>query len=99
MTHTALAPRPASVPWLALAGVLVGFGFLTKMLQAFLVVLALALAYLVAAPVGLWRRVRGLLLAGLAMLVAAGWWVAIVSLVPRPCARTSAGRRATACWS
>ncbi len=52
------------------------------MLQAFLVVPALALAYLVAAPVGLWRRVRGLLLAGLAMLVAAGWWVAIVSLVP-----------------
>jgi 4-amino-4-deoxy-L-arabinose transferase-like glycosyltransferase len=76
------ATEVASARWLALAGALVGFGFLAKMLQALLVVPALALVYLVAAPAGGWRRVRGVLLAGLAMVVAAGWWVAIVSLVP-----------------
>src|SRR5215470_17550858 len=38
----------ASTRWLMLAGALVGFGFLAKMLQAFLVVPAFALVYLVA---------------------------------------------------
>jgi 4-amino-4-deoxy-L-arabinose transferase-like glycosyltransferase len=70
------------VRWLALAGALVGLAFLTKMLQAFLVVPALGLAYLLFAHPGLLRRL-GHLLVGLAALVAsAGWWVAIVSLWP-----------------
>jgi 4-amino-4-deoxy-L-arabinose transferase-like glycosyltransferase len=76
------AIETASTWWLALVGVLVGLGFLTKMLQALLVVPAFALTYLIAAPTGLWRRVRQLLVAGLAMLVGAGWWVAIVELIP-----------------
>ena len=42
--------------WLLLAGTAVGFAFLTKMLQAFLVLPAFALVYLVAAPVALRRR-------------------------------------------
>ena len=46
------AIETASTRWIALAGCAVGFAFLTKMLQAFLVVPGLALAYLVAAPVG-----------------------------------------------
>jgi 4-amino-4-deoxy-L-arabinose transferase-like glycosyltransferase len=79
---TVRALETASTRWLALVGVVVGFGFLTKMLQAFLVVPAFALAYLIAAPTPFWRRVRQLLLAGVAMLVSAGWWVAIVALVP-----------------
>ena len=41
---------------MALAGCVVGFAFLTKMLQAFLVVPGLALAFLVAAPIGVWKR-------------------------------------------
>ncbi len=68
--------------WLVLAGVLIGFGFLTKQLQVLLVVPGLALAYLVAGPVSLGRRIGQLLAAGLAMVVAAGWWVAIVELLP-----------------
>ena len=50
--------------WLLLAGALVGFGFLTKMLQAFLVVPALALVYLVAAPTDIAAALAHLLLAG-----------------------------------
>jgi 4-amino-4-deoxy-L-arabinose transferase-like glycosyltransferase len=79
---TVRAIETASTRWLALTGVLIGFGFLTKMLQALLVVPAFAIAYLIAAPTGFWRRVRQLLLAGGAMVAAAGWWVAIVTLVP-----------------
>ncbi|MFI5837755.1 glycosyltransferase family 39 protein [Micromonospora sp. NPDC051300] len=79
---TVRAVETASTRWLALAGVLVGFGFLTKMLQAFLVIPVLAGVYLLAAPTGPGRRIRQLLLAGLAVLVSAGWWVAIVELVP-----------------
>jgi len=79
---TARAIETASTRWLALTGVLVGFGFLTKMLQALLVVPAFALAYLVAAPTGFWRRVRQLLIAGGAIVAGAGWWVALVELIP-----------------
>ena len=36
--------------WLVLAGTLVGFGFITKMLQAFILMPVLALVYLLAGP-------------------------------------------------
>jgi len=73
---------PRAARWLVLAGVLLGFAFLTKMLQAFLVLPGFALAYLVFARAGLLRRLGHLLVAGLALLVAAGWWVAVVELWP-----------------
>ncbi len=68
--------------WIVLAGTLLGFGFLAKMLQAFLVLPAFALVYLVAGPPRLGRRIGQLLAGGLALLVAAGWWVAIVQFTP-----------------
>jgi 4-amino-4-deoxy-L-arabinose transferase-like glycosyltransferase len=68
--------------WLVLAGTLVGFGFITKMLQAFLIIPALVIVYLLAAPTGWWRRVWQMAVMGLATLVGAGWWVAAVALTP-----------------
>jgi 4-amino-4-deoxy-L-arabinose transferase-like glycosyltransferase len=79
---TQRAIESANPRWIVLAGALVGFGFLTKMLQALLVVPALALAYVIAAPATLRRRLVHLLAGGAALLVAAGWWVAIVELIP-----------------
>ena len=79
---TVRAIENGSTKWLVLAGVFVGFGFLTKMLQALLVVPAYALAYLFAGPPKLGRRIGQLLLAGLAVVVSAGWYIAIVELVP-----------------
>ena len=76
------AVEKAGGRWLALVGVLVGFAFLTKMLQALLVVPAFALVYLVAAPTTLRRRLLHVLGAGVALLVSGGWWVAVVELVP-----------------
>ncbi|HEX9336746.1 MAG TPA: glycosyltransferase family 39 protein, partial [Pseudonocardiaceae bacterium] len=79
---TVRALEHAGTWWLTLAGAALGFGFLTKMLQAFLVLPAIALVYLIAAPTGLARRIRQALVAGLALLVSAGWWVALVALWP-----------------
>ena len=79
---TVRAIENGSTKWLVLAGVFVGFGFLTKMLQALLVVPAYALAYLFAGPPRLGKRIGQLLLAGLAVVISAGWYIAIVELVP-----------------
>ncbi len=68
--------------WMALAGTFVGFGFLTKMLQAFLVLPAFGLAYLIAGKPALGKRVVHSVIALGAMIVSAGWWVAIVELLP-----------------
>jgi 4-amino-4-deoxy-L-arabinose transferase-like glycosyltransferase len=72
----------AGTRWIIAAGALVGAAFLAKMMQAFLVLPAFAIVYLVAAPTTLRRRVLQLLGAGAALLVAAGWWVLVVALWP-----------------
>ncbi|MGW6708633.1 ArnT family glycosyltransferase [Streptomyces sp. NPDC054956] len=72
----------ARTKWLVWAGVAVGFAFLTKTLQAFVILPPLALLYAVCAPTPLRRRLGQLLLSALAMTAAAGWWVAIVELWP-----------------
>ncbi len=68
--------------WVVAAGTMIGFAFLAKMAQAFLVLPAFALVYMVAAPVGLRRRVWQMLAGGMAIVVSAGWWVALVALWP-----------------
>ena len=68
--------------WLVFAGLLLGFAFLAKMMQAFLVVPGFAVAYLWAGPPKLGKRIRQVLLAGAAIIVGGGWWVAIAELVP-----------------
>jgi len=68
--------------WLMLAGVALGFAFLTKMLQGLLVLPAFALAYLVAGRVRLLTRIWHLLAAAGALIVSAGWYVLLVSWWP-----------------
>ncbi|MFC5213977.1 ArnT family glycosyltransferase [Streptomyces coerulescens] len=68
--------------WLVWAGVAIGFAFLAKTLQAFLILPPLAIVYAVCAPVPVRKRI-GQLAAGLAaIVVSGGWWVAIVELWP-----------------
>jgi len=68
--------------WVVLSAVLLGVAFNTKMLQAFLVLPAFILVYLVAGPPKLGRRLLQLT-AGLgALVVSSSWWVAIVTLWP-----------------
>ncbi|MEY2398152.1 MAG: hypothetical protein QOJ00_1326 [Actinomycetota bacterium] len=69
--------------WVVGCFALVGLGFLAKMLQAFLVVPPLGVAYLLAGPPRLGTRIRQLSLGAVALFVAAGWWVAAVELTPK----------------
>src|SRR4051812_1992500 len=68
--------------WMLWAGAMVGLGFLTKQLQVLLIVPPIALAFLWASPLKIGKRLLHGLAALGAMVVAAGWWVAIVELVP-----------------
>jgi 4-amino-4-deoxy-L-arabinose transferase-like glycosyltransferase len=72
----------AGTRWVVAAGTMIGFAFLAKMMQAFLVLPAFVLVYLVAAPTGLRRRMLQTLAGGVAIILSAGWWVAIVALWP-----------------
>ena len=69
--------------WLIAAGVAVGFGFLAKMLQAFLVLPGFAVAYLVAAhrPAAAagWSTCSAALAA---VVVSGGWYLLLVELWP-----------------
>ncbi len=76
------ALEKASTKWLSVAFALVGLGFLTKMMQALLVLPAFGLVYLLAAPSPLRTRIKQLTIATGAFVLAAGWWVAVVALVP-----------------
>ncbi|MGF7236988.1 MAG: ArnT family glycosyltransferase, partial [Frankia sp.] len=79
---TTRAVERASTRWLIAAGTAIGFAFLTKMMQAFLVVPGFGLVYLICAPTTLRRRIGGVLAGAAAILVSAGWWVAAVELWP-----------------
>ena len=68
--------------WLLLAGTAIGFAFLTKMMQGLLVLPAFALVYLVASENKLTTRLWHLLAALGAVIVSAGWFVALVALWP-----------------
>ncbi|UFR03358.1 glycosyltransferase family 39 protein [Streptomyces sp. Go40/10] len=68
--------------WLVWAGVAIGFAFLAKTLQAFLILPPLAVVYAVCAPVPLRKRFGQLAAATLALVVSGGWWVAVVELWP-----------------
>jgi 4-amino-4-deoxy-L-arabinose transferase-like glycosyltransferase len=68
--------------WLLWAGVAIGFAFLAKTLQAFLILPPLAIVYAVCAPVSVRKRLGQLAAATLALVASGGWWVAIVELWP-----------------
>jgi hypothetical protein len=76
------AVATASWRWLALVGAVMGAAFLTKMLQGFLVLPGFAAAYLLAAQTSWRNRVVHLTAATGVLVMAAGWWVAVVQAIP-----------------
>lgn len=68
--------------WFVGAGVALGFGFLAKMLQAFLVLPGIAAAALVAGDRPLGRRILDVVTAGVAMVLSGGWFLVLVELWP-----------------
>jgi 4-amino-4-deoxy-L-arabinose transferase-like glycosyltransferase/putative flippase GtrA len=79
-TFTAI--RSGRLGPLLLGMALVGLGFNTKMMQAFVVVPAFVGAYLMAAPGSLWRRLAHLTLAGMVLLGVSASWLTVVDSVP-----------------
>ncbi|WP_211878879.1 glycosyltransferase family 39 protein [Pseudarthrobacter albicanus] len=79
---TTRAIEKAGWKWLAAAGAVIGLAFLAKMLQGFLIVPGLALAYLWAAPATLGRRLLHLLGAAAGIAVVAGSYIALFQLTP-----------------
>src|SRR3974390_2517473 len=63
------AAETGRLRWLLLSAAIVGIGFNVKMLEAYLVVPAYVLLYLLAAPVSVWKRIWHLALAGVLLLV------------------------------
>ncbi len=68
--------------WLVFGGLLLGFAFLAKMLQAFLVVPGFAVAYLWAGPPRFGKRLWQTVLMGVGIIVGAGWWILAAQLTP-----------------
>lgn len=79
---TTRAIEKAGWKWLAAAGAVIGLAFLSKMLQGFLIVPGLALAYLWAAPTTLGRRLLHLLAAAAGIAVVAGSYIVLFQLTP-----------------
>ena len=71
--------RLRSLCW---AGVWVGLGFQAKMLQAWIILPALGIGYLLAAPGGWGRRLGQLGVAGLVMLAVSLSWIALYTFTP-----------------
>ena len=76
------AAEHGSLRWLLLGALLVGLGFNIKMLEAYLIVPALAAVYLLAAPISGRARLGHLALAGVVLLAISLSWVTIVDLTP-----------------
>ncbi|OBB37762.1 glycosyl transferase [Mycobacterium sp. 852002-51961_SCH5331710] len=76
--------KDASRWWLIAAGGAVGFGFLAKMLQAFLVLPGFVVGYLIGGHRPWLRRSLDLLAAAAAMVVTGGWYLLLVELWPPP---------------
>ncbi|WP_454793647.1 ArnT family glycosyltransferase [Mycolicibacterium lutetiense] len=74
--------KDASRWWFVAAGAAVGFGFLAKMLQAFLVLPAFAAAALIAGDRSSGRRVLDVVATGVAMVLSGGWYLVLVELWP-----------------
>ena len=72
----------AATGWTALAGALIGLGFLTKMMQAFLVLPALAAVVLLASAAPLRRRLVALAAGATALVASVAWYVLLVDLWP-----------------
>ena len=67
---------------LVFAGFWVGLGFQAKMMQAWIIVPALGIAYLVAAPPRLRRRLLHLLVAGVVTAAVSFSWIMLYTLTP-----------------
>ncbi len=87
-----------STGWLLAAGTLIGFAFLTKMLQALLIVPGFTLVYLIAANAPLRRRLWQVAAAAGAVIVSGLWWVVAVMAIPASSRPYIGGSQTNSLW-
>jgi 4-amino-4-deoxy-L-arabinose transferase-like glycosyltransferase len=95
---TVTATQKASPSWLFWAGTFVGMAFLSKMLQGFMTVPALGLAYLIAAPVSLKKRLLHLLAAAGGIGLVVGAYAFVFQLTPVSERPYMAGSQTNSLW-
>src|SRR5258708_3857160 len=76
------AAETGKLRWLLLTAVIVGIRFNIRMLEAYLVIPAFGLLYLLAAPRSIWKRVGHLAVAGVLLLLVSFSWAVAVDLTP-----------------
>lgn len=92
------AVQAGSKKWLYTVGLILGLAFLTKMLQGFLTIPALALAYLWAAPLGLRRRITDMWAAILGLVTLPAVYLTIFQLTPTSIRPYMAGSENNSFW-
>jgi 4-amino-4-deoxy-L-arabinose transferase-like glycosyltransferase len=85
--------------WVVLAGVCVGLGFETKLVEAFVVVPGIVAAWLWVARRGRWTAVRQLLQAGAATVAVGFAWPLVVALTPAADRPWISGTSDNSVWS
>jgi 4-amino-4-deoxy-L-arabinose transferase-like glycosyltransferase len=68
--------------WTLLAGLFVGLAFNTKFLQAYLILPAFVVVYVLCAPGSVRKRAVGLFAAAVSVVAFSSWWVVAVELTP-----------------
>jgi len=76
------ATETGKLRWLVLCALAVGIGFNIKTLEAYLVIPAFGLLYLLAAPKSLWQRIGHLAIAGVVLLAISLSWSLVVDFTP-----------------
>ncbi len=93
------AVQSGRIWWLIAAGLAVSAGFQVKMLEAWMVYPALAIAYLVGAPRAPWTRIWHVAVAGAISILASLWWIALVWLTPATSRPWVGGTADDSAWS
>jgi 4-amino-4-deoxy-L-arabinose transferase-like glycosyltransferase len=76
------AAETGKLRWLLLCMVILGLGYNVKMLEAYMVIPAFGLLYLVGAPKSIWTRIWHLALAVAVLLVISLSWSVVVDMIP-----------------
>ena len=76
------AAETGKLRWLLLSAAFIGLGFNIKMAEAYLVIPAFGVLYVLAAPRKIWTRIWHLALAVLVLLVVSAAWIVTVDLTP-----------------
>ncbi|MCT1367026.1 glycosyltransferase family 39 protein [uncultured Kocuria sp.] len=90
--------RSRSGWWMLAAGLVIGLAFLVKMLQGFMTIPALVVAFAVAAQAGWLRKIRDVVIAGIGVCLPVGFYATVFALWPEGSRPYMAGTNGNSFW-